>query len=62
MHELLQRLDLPNLSAQAIHFGLRLAAPLILPLVGGKFDALGVRMPFRNAKRRCGRRLARYSR
>ncbi|MEO6968375.1 MAG: mechanosensitive ion channel domain-containing protein [Rhodanobacteraceae bacterium] len=34
MHELLQRLDLPNLPAQAIHFGLRLAAALILLLIG----------------------------
>lgn len=34
MHDLLQSLDLPNLSEQAIHFGLRLTAALILLLIG----------------------------
>ncbi len=34
MHDLLQSLDLPNLPEQAIHFGLRLTAALILLLIG----------------------------
>lgn len=34
MHQLLQSLDLPNLPEQAIHFGLRLAAALVLVLIG----------------------------